>query len=473
MKLKDYIKSSLRDTLSKFGFKINKLTEIEKLIRKVKRINDPYLRYKTLTENKNKFSKSPLFYLSLGQTLASLGDPEKYNAYQNYSELRSQWLIDTGLDKFNMEFIPSCRFVGSLGNHGPVEDLIKANHINLRDTKKLFFLRDKNRTLTNKSFFKYFSPHLNVIDDYSLSLRLKDLSSLLELPIHSIVPLRDSCPSFNQASNLIQKAFADNKSKNLFSLSEEDKDNGKKQLMKMGVPNDAWYVTLHAREIGYRGENIKNSYESFRNANIDTYMDSIKLIADSGGWVFRMGDNSMSNLPEIKNCIDYANSEFKSEFMDVYLGATSRFSLVTDSGFIHIPLLFDVPLLYTNCPFFEAFWGLRKNNIYLPRLIKKNNENNYIRFEEFMSMPYGILNHDKLLRKNNIDFIPNTDDEITNATREMIDLTQNLNKIVKLSAKQEKFANLAENKSILYNQSKLTANARISQYLLDKRVDLI
>ena len=67
----------------------------------------------------------------------------------------------------------------------------------------------------------------------------------------------------------------------------------------------------------------------------------------------------------INNVIDYAHCDERSEFLDVFLGATSKFCIGSSSGYYHIPFTFSVPVLFTNSPRFEEYYGLRKNNLYL------------------------------------------------------------------------------------------------------------
>ena len=56
-----------------------------------------------------------------------------------------------------------------------------------------------------------------------------------------------------------------------------------------------------------------------------------------------------------KMVIDYSNSKFRSDFMDIYLGAHCEFCITTATGIDTIPLIFKkpiaaivVPLGYTN-----------------------------------------------------------------------------------------------------------------------------
>ena len=62
-------------------------------------------------------------------------------------------------------------------------------------------------------------------------------------------------------------------------------------------------------------------------------MKLIKEVISRGGAVFRVGDKSMTPLPKTKGLIDYPFSNLKSDFMDIFLAATSKFVVGTASGY--------------------------------------------------------------------------------------------------------------------------------------------
>ena len=157
---------------------------------------------------------------------------------------------------------------------------------------------------------------------------------------------------------------------------------GAQALKKLGLPKDAWYVTLHVREPSYRGETYQNTTENWRNANPLDYLKACEIITRAGGWVFRMGDPSMTPLPSMPKVIDYAlNDEIRSDWMDVFLGATCRFLIGTGSGYYIIPAFFGVPVMFTNFPGFIQYYGLKSHDLYLPRWLKNNQTDELISFE--------------------------------------------------------------------------------------------
>ena len=139
-----------------------------------------------------------------------------------------------------------------------------------------------------------------------------------------------------------------------FKLSDHHREMGLQALKQLGVPGDAWYVTLHVREPGFRGP--EGTTEDWRNANPLDYIKAIKAVTKAGGWVFRMGDPSMTPLPKMPQVIDYALNEIRCDWMDIFLGATCKFLIGTGSGYYHIPAFFGVPCIMTNFPGFAWRW---------------------------------------------------------------------------------------------------------------------
>jgi putative glycosyltransferase (TIGR04372 family) len=127
--------------------------------------------------------------------------------------------------------------------------------------------------------------------------------------------------------------------------------------------------------------------ESFRNGNIEDYYKAIKFIVNKGGYVFRMGDDSLSKLPYIKGVIDYANSKHKSQALDIFLGAKSKFCIATSSGYYIIPYLFGIPVLMTNSLSSLEYWLLRKKDFFLPRTIYDKSKNKTLSLLESLIHP--------------------------------------------------------------------------------------
>ena len=154
-----------------------------------------------------------------------------------------------------------------------------------------------------------------------------------------------------------------------------------------------------------------------RNADPTTYYKAFNFIREVGGYVVRVGNKNMKKLDKMENVIDYAHSNLRSDFMDVFLGATSKFCIVTSSGYSAIPASFGVPILHTNQLPISAVFQCNIQDLYLPKIIAKDQKK--LSIEQTYISNYITLTDDNSFKKFGLNFINNSDDEILHATKEM------------------------------------------------------
>ena len=258
----------------------------------------------------------------------------------------------------------------------------------------------------------------------------------------------------------------------IFKLSKEHSFDGYKMLKKIGLKKNSWFVTLHVREPGFRGETERNTKEKFRNANPLNYIEAAKTIIKKGGYVFRVGHKSSVKMPNIGGLIDYANSNYKSPDMDVFLAAKSKFCIGNSSGFMRIARYFSVPILLADGPKHCEFLSLKERDIYLPRLFKNEKSNKPMSFKKMFEFPYNMMVNDNAYSKHKISTIENTSDEINSATQEMIELTLSNRKKI-LTKKQKRVSKIIEKSIKQISQTDQKVFSRISSYFLNKHSNLI
>jgi len=141
--------------------------------------------------------------------------------------------------------------------------------------------------------------------------------------------------------------------------SEED-TRGRQFLNKLGlVPSDR-FVCLIVRDSAYKekfqttgtpfGKNKDWSYHNYRDSDIDTYEDAAMALAEKGYWVIRMGKVVHKPLKADHTCIiDYANTKFRSDFLDIWLMANCFFCISGScTGLDEVPRIFRRPAVYVN-----------------------------------------------------------------------------------------------------------------------------
>jgi putative glycosyltransferase (TIGR04372 family) len=203
---------------------------------------------------------------------------------------------------------------------------------------------------------------------------------------------------------------------------------------KIGIPKNSWFVCLHVRGTGFRGDKGRRN---FRNPNILNYIPAIKEITSRGGWVVRMGDNTMTPLPCMQNLIDYPFTKHKSEFMDLCLLQNCRFFVGNPSGISEVAQLLHKDVLATNIYNWRLENGHQRDRGILMHVYSKKEER-YLSIKELFTLDlrtkidktYGILSDD-------YTFIENSAEEISKAVLEYMNLLSNNN--WSLTSKQKQY----------------------------------
>lgn len=115
-------------------------------------------------------------------------------------------------------------------------------------------------------------------------------------------------------------------------------------LERNKIDKQKWFVVLHLRQTQ---EKSKVSIRA-EDAKVENYRAFCQIINELGGQVVRMGDSNFPRLPEDFPAIDYAYSDFKSDFFDTWLWANCRWWSGNFNGACLPPLTFGVPRLITD-----------------------------------------------------------------------------------------------------------------------------
>jgi putative glycosyltransferase (TIGR04372 family) len=142
-------------------------------------------------------------------------------------------------------------------------------------------------------------------------------------------------------------------------ITEAEKRRANSELRGLGVDPDKPYVCLVVRDGGHYaslGEKESDGY-SFLNFDVSTFEQSALWLVEHGYQVLRMGAGSETPLitshPQL---IDYANSQHRSEFLDIYIAATCSFAVSTQTGPDAVCLAFRRPVCYIDVSRFSQFF---------------------------------------------------------------------------------------------------------------------
>ena len=208
----------------------------------------------------------------------------------------------------------------------------------------------------------------------------------------------------------------------LLRLVDEVEDRGRRALASVGLPYDAWFIGLHVREPHYQSHH--RDLHDVLNAKIEDYLPAIEEITRRGGWVIRMGDPSMTSLPPLPNVLDYCHSNIRSDWMDVFLAAKSRFFVGTPSGVCYVAQDYGVPCVLTNWwPPAQRPW--HPGDIFVPKLLRRRQNGQIITLDKSLDEPFGYCNSRTYLEdKHGVIVQDNDPEDIRAAILEMFERTE-------------------------------------------------
>jgi len=202
-----------------------------------------------------------------------------------------------------------------------------------------------------------------------------------------------------------------------FNFSLQDENRLKQNLINLGINDNDWFVCLHIRTAFFHND-AKSS--SNRNSTPGNYKKAIEFIYQKGGKVVRLGDSVDMSINSI--CIDYPNSIYKSELMDLYLIKNCRFYIGTNSGIWDTALLLGTQVLGVNYSDFLLRPYKSTDKVLYKKIIRKK-DNKKLSLKEVFREPLYV--NSALGGENRKEFQKryilqeNTAEEIYIATEEM------------------------------------------------------
>lgn len=203
----------------------------------------------------------------------------------------------------------------------------------------------------------------------------------------------------------------------LLALTDGDSTRGRAVLREIGIPHDAWFVCVHARESSYTSDEL----QSYRDSDIQDYIPAIHSIVDRGGWVVRVGDPTMRPLPKMKHVVDYVHLPIRSDWMDIFLVASCRFFFGCASGPCCLAHVFGRPSVTVNNAPFSTILPLGINDIGIPKHVWSTRESRYLSFREIFSTPIGNYRYGDAYQRAAVRVADNTPGDIQAAVIEMLD----------------------------------------------------
>ena len=266
--------------------------------------------------------------------------------------------------------------------------------------------------VANRCLLGYWKSRMTVIDSARAGGFLETLSAVRELrsEVHEYSVAIDGTAGFVAVQNAWQGRPA------LLTLSGRDRERGRDCLRALGMPEDAWFVGVHCREAGY----VHDPIHDYRNASIDNYLMAIQAITARGGWCIRLGDPSMRPLPHLERVIDYPFSEYRSDWMDVFLCASARYVLGNTSGLQVVASVFGVPSACANlAPMSALSYG--PDDLDICKLLYSRTDGRYLRFPEIFGSPIANFRFTQQYADAGLEVHESTPGDVRDLALEMLE----------------------------------------------------
>jgi putative glycosyltransferase (TIGR04372 family) len=204
----------------------------------------------------------------------------------------------------------------------------------------------------------------------------------------------------------------------LLKLPPEIAVRGRALLKSVGIPEDAWFVVLHLRDNRWKG--LAAGMHGIRNVDPVTYLPAIAEITGRGGWVIRIGDADSLPLPPLANFFDYCRSQLRADWMDIFLLASCRFMLGTNSGPSFVAPLYGKPVVLTNW-FPPGMRPWHSSDIFVPKLLRRTADGAYLPLSQMLQEPLSHCHSPRYLSEQQGVTVQDNDPElIRGAMTEML-----------------------------------------------------
>lgn len=208
------------------------------------------------------------------------------------------------------------------------------------------------------------------------------------------------------------------------SFTADEEAQGRTALRSLGVTDGTPYVTFHARDSAYLRAMFPDadwSRHDFRDCDVQTFVPAAEALARRGYVALRMGAIVAAPIHTAHpHVIDYA-TRCRTDFLDIYLPATSMFFFGADSGLCAVPEIFRRPVAFVNWATFDhiASWGPR--DLFIPKKLWLRRERRLLTFRELGTLGVDRFRRTAEFESAGIELVGNTADEITALVLEMDD----------------------------------------------------
>lgn len=211
-----------------------------------------------------------------------------------------------------------------------------------------------------------------------------------------------------------------------FKFSNQEESFGLAEMRRMGILDDSRIVCLIVRDDAYFNmlKPEESDYEnSYRNSSVNNFVLMSEYLVNSGYYVVRMGAKMSQSFPlKHPKMIDYACSNFRTDFMDIYLGKKCCFCVSTDTGWDTVPSrMFRKPVVYVNFSQLGLAHTFSKRFLFLAKKFISRRDGRELTLREIFQYGFTELRYKRQLDLADMQLVENSPEEIRDVVSEMVE----------------------------------------------------
>ena len=286
---------------------------------------------------------------------------------------------------------------------------------NQTSKRRVFDVWFAPKPVCNRALVKIWSRRLTILPSWALAPIYRVNELLPGSKLNKISP--------RLATVLDNKELLDG-SRSSVTLSESELEQGRLVLEQASINPLAKLALVIMRDGAYTKTEFPDkdmSYHDFRNSPISDLVPAIKTLLKDNYWVLRVGSIVEKPLNvDHPHFVDYSNSNWRSDFMDVYLSSICDFCISDGLGFASLPALFRRPNVFTNFTPFGIFYSSRKSDIGILKWIADSETKKMLTLDEIKSRKLSSLTSSQDYSRAGVMPLLNTPDDIRKLILEVI-----------------------------------------------------
>jgi len=326
----------------------------------------------------------------------------------------------------------------------PVEIFLCEMHHGVHNKEKGIFLWVPNNLISNKFLLNKWREVIIIVPEfvfYPIFFFFKYFNLKCFL-----IPYRHWSTHF-KSPNVIQACDVYNvliKVGPRIILHPNEINRGRAYLEKQNFQENDKFVCFFARDPHFH-PNIKTGLHknSVRDSSIFSQIPAMEYLSKNKYKIFRVGSIYGEKLPFINNnIIDYAHSNFKSDFLDIFLLMQCEFMVSTGSGIDHVPLLNRKKVLLVNYLYQLQSFDNSYYPLFIPKKYKCLSSGELIPYSKVYEKKLHLFQNINELEKMGYGLEDNSELEILEAVIDMEKYIHNDNQNEDLKYLRKKFSDI-------------------------------